>query len=74
LQTITQRYRTCSTYLESAKVIVDQLAAAGKSIHDQDLISCFHGGMIRSLILLLNFIILLQEIKTLLLNILMLSY
>jgi len=74
LQTITQRYRTCSTYLESAKAIVDQLAAAGKSIYDQDLISCFHGGMIRSLILLLNFIILLQEIKTLLLNILMLSY
>jgi hypothetical protein len=28
LQTITQRYNTCSAYLESVKAILDQLAAA----------------------------------------------
>ncbi|XP_042939396.1 uncharacterized protein LOC122274422 [Carya illinoinensis] len=37
--------RTFSTYLEGAKFIADQLAAAGKSIDDQDLISFILGGL-----------------------------
>jgi histone deacetylase 1/2 len=45
LQTITQGSNNCSTYLEDAKSIADQLAAAGKIIDDQDLISFILGGL-----------------------------
>jgi hypothetical protein len=45
LQTITQGSKNCSTYLEDAKSITDQLAAAGKIIDDQDLISLILGGL-----------------------------
>ena len=45
LQTITQGSKNCSAYLEDAKSITDQLAAAGKIIDDQDLISFILGGL-----------------------------
>ena len=45
LQTLTQGTKYCSEYLESAKTLADQLAAAGKPIDDQDLISFLLGGL-----------------------------
>jgi hypothetical protein len=39
LQMLTQGGKTCSAYLDSAKTLVDQLAAAGKPVDDQDLIN-----------------------------------
>ena len=45
LQTLTQGTKSCSEYLESAKTLADQLAAAGKPVDDQDLISFLLGGL-----------------------------
>jgi hypothetical protein len=45
LQTIIQGSKNCSTYLEDAKSITDQLAATGKIIDDQDLISFILRGL-----------------------------
>ena len=45
LQTVTQSTKSYSEYLENAKNLVDQLAAAGKPIDDQDLISFLLGGL-----------------------------
>ena len=45
LQTLTQSTKSCSEYLENAKNLADQLAAAGKPIDDQDLISFLLGGL-----------------------------
>ncbi|KAJ0111910.1 hypothetical protein Patl1_01724 [Pistacia atlantica] len=45
LQTITQGNRSCSEFMEEAKNLVDQLAAAGKTTDDQDLISFLLGGL-----------------------------
>ena len=45
LQTLTQNTKSCSEYLENAKNLADQLAAAGKLIDDQDLISFLLGGL-----------------------------
>ncbi|RVW78438.1 hypothetical protein CK203_051433 [Vitis vinifera] len=45
LQTLTQSTKSCSKYLENAKNLADQLAAAGKPIDDQDLISFLLGGL-----------------------------
>jgi hypothetical protein len=45
LQTITQGSKNCSTYLEDAKSITDQLAATGKLIDDEDLISFILEGL-----------------------------
>ncbi|KAA8524732.1 hypothetical protein F0562_011155 [Nyssa sinensis] len=45
LQTITQGHRSCSDFMEEAKGLVDQLAAAGKPTDDQDLISFLLGGL-----------------------------
>ncbi|WJZ98369.1 hypothetical protein VitviT2T_016897 [Vitis vinifera] len=45
LQTLTQGTKSCSEYLESAKTLADQLAAGGKPVDDQDLISFLLGGL-----------------------------
>ena len=45
LQMLTQGSKTCSEYLDNAKNLADQLAAAGKPVDDQDLISFLLGGL-----------------------------
>ncbi|KAG6742168.1 hypothetical protein POTOM_055456 [Populus tomentosa] len=45
LQTLTQGTTSCSAYLENAKHLADQLAAAGKPVDDQDLISFLLSGL-----------------------------
>jgi hypothetical protein len=45
LQTLTQGTKSCSKYLENAKHLADQLAAAGKPVDDQDLISFLLSGL-----------------------------
>ncbi|KAJ0035239.1 hypothetical protein Pint_26024 [Pistacia integerrima] len=45
LQTITQGNWSCSEFMEEAKNLVDQLAAAVKTTDDQDLISFLLGGL-----------------------------
>ncbi|KAL6347614.1 hypothetical protein AAG906_026142 [Vitis piasezkii] len=45
LQTLTQSTKSCSEYLENAKNLANQLAAGGKPVDDQDLISFLLGGL-----------------------------
>jgi hypothetical protein len=45
LQSIRQGSNTCSEYLQSAKVLADQLAAIGKPIEDDDLIHFVISGL-----------------------------
>ena len=42
---MTQDTKSCFEYLESAKTLADQLAAAGKPVDNQDLISFLFGGL-----------------------------
>jgi uncharacterized protein YxjI len=46
LQTINQVTKTCTDYLLTAKSLADQLAAIGKGVDDEDLISYVIGGSI----------------------------
>jgi hypothetical protein len=45
LQTINQGSKTCTDYLLTAKSLADQLAAIGKGVDDEDLISYVIGGL-----------------------------
>ncbi|KAJ0008371.1 hypothetical protein Pint_29726 [Pistacia integerrima] len=45
IQTLSQGNKICSAYLDEAKAIADQLAAASKPMDDQDLISHLLGGL-----------------------------
>lgn len=45
LQTINQGTKTCTNYLLTAKSLADQLAAIGKGVDDEDLISYVIGGL-----------------------------
>jgi hypothetical protein len=45
LQTINQVTKTCTDYLLTAKSLADQLAAIGKGVDDEDLISYVIGGL-----------------------------
>jgi len=45
LQSLSQGSKTCTEYLQFAKSLADQLAAVGKTIDDDDLISYVIGGL-----------------------------
>jgi hypothetical protein len=45
LQTISQGSKSCTDYLLTAKSLADQLAAIGKGVEDEDLISFVIGGL-----------------------------
>jgi hypothetical protein len=44
----TQSTKSCTEYLENAKNLTNQLAAAGKLVDDQDLYSFLLGGLLSS--------------------------
>jgi DNA-directed RNA polymerase specialized sigma subunit len=48
LQTMQQGAKGCPDYLLTTKSLADQLAAIGKSVDDEDLISYIVGGLISS--------------------------
>ena len=45
---LTQGGKTCSTYLDTVKTLVDQFTAASKPVDDQDLINFLLNGLYSS--------------------------